>query len=222
MGASTPRRTRISAIVLVNPPDDSGLMTAEAVLVPDRKREVHVLGPDGMPVDGVTGHTHAFPTGNEGIEATKTPGVMAISRLNPMRPKRFLFRHDGKKLVGLLIARGDEAEPYTVKLQPWGTIVGRLVDAEGKPRPRVDLMTGDWQDAMIDPARGVILFGQKTDADGRFRYEGLVTGQEYSAQAVGPEAAKGGFGVVIDRVVLEPGETRDLGDVRAREIMRAK
>ena len=33
---------------------------------------------------------------------------------------------------------------------------------------------------------------------------------------MGEEAQKKGFGVVIDRVVLKPGETRDLGDVRAR------
>jgi hypothetical protein len=35
--------------------------------------------------------------------------------------------------------------------------------------------------------------------------------------SVGRKAAEGGFGVVIDRVMLKPGETRDLGDVRARE-----
>jgi len=33
---------------------------------------------------------------------------------------------------------------------------------------------------------------------------------------VGEEAQNKGFGVVIDCVVLKPGETRDLGDVRAR------
>ncbi len=206
-------QNQFSAIVLVNPPDDSGPMTAEAVLQRDRKREVRVLSPEGELLAGVTAE-------GEGAEATRTPGVMTVSRLNPQRPIRFTFRQQARKLVGCLVARGDEAEPYTVKLQPWGTITGRLVNTQGKPRPRVDLMTGDWQDAMIDPARGVILFGQKTDAEGRFRYDRLVPGQEYSADAVGDQAAKGGFGVVIDRVVLKPGETRDLGDVQSREIMR--
>ena len=56
----------------------------------------------------------------------------------------------------------------------------------------------------------------KTDAEGRFRIEGLVPGQSYTGNAVGQEAEKRGFGVVIDRIVLKPGETRDLGDVRAR------
>jgi RNA polymerase sigma factor (sigma-70 family) len=209
-----------NAIILVNPPDDSGPLAVEAGLQPDRKHEVHVLGPDGRPVAGVTGHNHWGLIGYEGIEATKKPGVMAISRLNPMRPKRFTFRHDGKKLVGSLIARGDEAEPSTVRLQPWGTIAGRLVDAQGKPRPGVGLLTPDWQESMANPAFGLLPAGLKTDAEGRFHVEGLVPGQEYSGDAVGVEAVEGGFGVVIDRVVLKPDETRDLGDVRSREIER--
>jgi hypothetical protein len=40
--------------------------------------------------------------------------------------------------------------------------------------------------------------------------------QSYTGSAVGEEAQNKGFGVVIDGVVLIPGETRDLGDVRAR------
>ena len=171
------------------------------------------MAPTAQPLAGVTAE-------GEGAEPTKTPGIMTVSGLNPQRPLRFTFRHEARKLVACLVARGDEAEPYTVKLQPWGTIAGRLVDAQGQPRPRVHLMTSDWQDALINPAQGVIPFGQKTDAEGRFRYEGLVPGQEYSANAVGEEAARSGFGVVIDRVVLKPGETRDLGDVRSREIHR--
>ena len=138
-----------SAIILVNPPVDSGPITAEAVLERDRKREVRLLDPDGQPLDGVTAE-------GEGAEATGTPGVMTVSKLNPMRPRRFIFRHDGRKLVGFLLARGDEAEPYTVRLQPWGTIVGRLVEAEGRPRPRAHLMTTDWGAAMNDPARGIL------------------------------------------------------------------
>jgi hypothetical protein len=207
-GVGAMPQSQFSAIVLVNPPDDSGPIDAEAVLERDRRREVRVLGPDGESLAGVTAE-------GEGAAATKTPGVMTVSGLNPTRPKRFTFRHDGRKLVGFLLARGDEAEPYTVRLQPWGTVAGRLVDAQGRPRPKAELMTSDWGAAMNDPSRG-ILQGIRTDSDGRFRIEGLVPGQSYTASAVGEEAQNRGFGVVIDRVVLKPGEARDLGDVRAR------
>ena len=77
-------------------------------------------------------------------------------------------------------------------------------------------MTVDWERALADPARGVILHIAETDREGRFRYEKLVPGQAYSANAVGEQAQKGGFGVVIEHVVLKPGETKDLGDVQSR------
>jgi RNA polymerase sigma factor (sigma-70 family) len=107
---ATPQE-QFSAIVLVNPAEDAGPLTAEAVLERDPKREVRVLGPDGEPLSGVTSE-------DKGAETTRTPGVMTVSRLNPLRPRRFTFRHGARKLVGSLIARGDESEPYTVKLQP--------------------------------------------------------------------------------------------------------
>ncbi len=89
------------AIILVNPPDDSGPLTAEAVLVPDRKRAIHILGPDGMPVAAVAVHNSAGPFGYESLEATKTPGVMTISRLNPMRPKRLHLPPRRKEAGGI-------------------------------------------------------------------------------------------------------------------------
>jgi hypothetical protein len=202
-------QSQFSAIVLVNPPEDAGPFDAEAILERDSKREVRVLGPDGEALTDVAAE-------GDGAESSSARRPVTVSQLDPQRPRRFIFRHDGKKLVGFLIAKGNEVEPYVVKLQPWGVISGRLVDASGKPRPKVDLMTSDWEHALTDPARGVIFHTAKTDSEGRFRYEKLVPGQEYSANAVGEQALKGGFGVVIDRVVLKPGETKDLGDVQSR------
>jgi hypothetical protein len=175
----------------------------------DPKREVSVLGPKGEALTDV--HVECW-----GAEISSASGPVTVTGLNPLRPKRFIFRHDARKLVGCLVARGDEAKPYVVQLQPWGTITGRLIDAGGKPRPDVDLMTSDWQKASIDLARGVIYHAGETDCDGRFRYERLVPGQSYSVKAVGEQALKGGFGAVIDHVVLKPGESKDLGDVQAR------
>jgi RNA polymerase sigma factor (sigma-70 family) len=208
-GWATTPQAQFSAIVLVNPPDHSGPLTAEAVLERDPKREVRVTGPDGEIVTGLTAE-------GDGAEIGPS-GVPTVAGLNPRRPKRFIIKQPAKKLIGCLVARGDEKDPYAVQLKPWATITGRLVDKEGKPRQSVDLMTSDWQGASSNPRRGVISFGQKTGADGRFRYEGLVPGQEYSAHAVGEQAMKGGFGIVIDHVVVKPGETCDLGDVQARD-----
>jgi hypothetical protein len=51
------------------------------------------------------------------------------------------------------------------------------------------------------------------DPDGRFRIEGLVAGAAY-----GLSAFEGGIrhsGKVVAGLVFQPGETRDLGDVKA-------
>ena len=181
--ASIPVSVRSSSSIPLRIPAP---LSAEAVLERDQKREVRVVGPDGEPLTDVT-------VEGDGAETTKTPGLLTVSKLNPLRPKRFIFRHQAKKLVGFLIARGDETEPTPSSSQPWGTLTGRLVDAEGKPRPGVDLTTGDWQTALIDPARGLIPSGQKTDADGRFRFEGLVPGQEYSGQRRRRKSRQGGL-----------------------------
>ena len=201
-------QSQFSAIVLLDPAEDSGPITAAAILERDPKREVRVVGPDGEALTDVA-------VEGEGGEATTPSGPVTVSQLNPIRPKRFIFRQDARKLVGCLIARGDEPEPYVVKLQPWGTITGRLVDANGKPRPKVELMTWDWSEALANPQRGLIANGQSTDQNGRFRYERLVPGQSYSADVISREALSDGYGVVINRVVLKPGETKDLGDVHA-------
>jgi RNA polymerase sigma factor (sigma-70 family) len=202
-------QSQFSAIVLVNPADGSGPLEGRAELEPDPKREVTAIGPDGEALTGLTAE-------GEGAEVSPA-SVLTVSGLNPRRPKRFIIHQNAKNLVGCLIAKGDEPASYKVKLDRAGVITGRLVDEEGKPRAGVNLMTLDWQAASYDAARGVVLYGQKTGSDGRFRYEGLVPGQSYSAHAVGDRALKGGFGVVIDKVVLKPGETRDLGDVKARD-----
>ena len=100
-------QSQFSAIVLVNPPEDSGLFTAEAFLERDPKREVRVVGPDGEALTDVVAE-------GDGAESSSPRGTVSVSQLNPQRPRRFIFRHDGKKLVGFLIARGDEVQPYLV------------------------------------------------------------------------------------------------------------
>ena len=113
---------------------------------------------------------------------------MTVSRLNPMRPRRFLFRHDGRKLVGFLWRGATRAEPYTVRLQPWGTIAGRLVDAQGQPRPEVQLYDIRLAGALGRSGPRAPADRAKTDNEGRFRVEGLVPGQEYTGIATAEKA----------------------------------
>jgi RNA polymerase sigma factor (sigma-70 family) len=196
---------QFSAIVLTNPADDSGPIETTVVLERDTPREIRVLDPDGAVLAGVR---------SDGAVATKTPGVLTLSGLNPLRPKRITFYQDEKKLVGFLLARGDEKDAYQVQMQPSAVIVGRLIDAQGKPRPKVKMMTEDWQGHTDDPKYGFLPGMPETSDDGRFRIEGLVPGQSYSAIVVGIELGAE-YGAPFRGVILKPGETRNLGDVRS-------
>src|SRR5262249_62062237 len=55
-----------------------------------------------------------------------------VNALQPGQPRRLLFLHEPKRLAGSVVVRGDEQGPLTVKLEPWGTLTGKLVPAEGK------------------------------------------------------------------------------------------
>ena len=72
-------------------------------------------------------------------------------------------------------------------------------------------MNSDWQTAVIDPALGMIPEGKKTDADGRFRIEGLVPNLKYEASAT---AGSAGTGQLFRDVTVTPGEVKDLGDLK--------
>src|SRR6202035_5607905 len=62
--------------------------------------------------------------------------------IDPSRPRSVFFRHMERKLVGRLILRGDEQAPPSIRLQPWGTITGRIVDDQGEPVAGVQFAVG--------------------------------------------------------------------------------
>ncbi len=194
-------------------PKDS---TAEVNLQvdPGRTIEIRPVDPEGRPVAGTsaTGIGDLFGSIPQDQPAT----TITIRALHPSHPRRVTVRHHGRKLIGSVYLRGDEAGPITLRLQPWGTITGRIVDDEGEPRPNVGIMSAGDPDPER-PERQAILpggdigGGVRLGPDGRFRLEGLVPGLEY-----GGDAAQGVMltGRLFREIVVKPGEVRDLGDLK--------
>ncbi len=211
-----------AAIVLVNPPLGSKLLELSATVFRDKPRHVTILDPAGEPVVGVeTRGLTAFPWDQERpLRAATVP----ISKLHPDRCRRITFIKENRKLVGFLLARGDGDSPYTVQLQPWATVTGRIVDENGDPLARKDDggMNGGHAVAMgtnhrllianhDDPGFGAVPdFG--SDGEGRFRVERLVPGLRYQCDIY--RDAGWYAGIAFENLVLKPGETRDLGDIR--------
>ncbi len=214
-----------AAIVLVNPPVGSGPLELSATVARDRPRRVSLIDPEGRPVVGAEPHGLCPWYDGPPLRAA----TFEIAKLHPDRIRRMTFFKTDRKLVGFLLVRGlgDGDVPYTVRMQPWGTLTGRLVDEKGNALPppppefrqqmpaTLEVGTFTWYGSVTngDPNVGEHPVGE-TDASGRFHLDGLVPGQRYSAKVF---RGFGRFaGIAFENVVLKSGENRDLGDIRTK------
>jgi hypothetical protein len=200
-----------AAIVLVNPADGTGPLQLAATVAPDKPRQVTLLDPEGRPVVGAkaTGLTAYAWARGRALRAATVP----IAGLNPDRARRITFVKEDCELIGFLLARGDGDTPYTVRMRPWGTFTGRVVDEQGRPQPGASITSDTVREfaAHDDPGLGIFP-GVQTDKHGRFRVERLVPGQSYGATlylGIGRPS-----GPAFEGLKVAPGKVRDLGDLR--------
>jgi RNA polymerase sigma factor (sigma-70 family) len=190
--------------------------TATLDLQVDSGRAIAVtpVDPEGRPVAG----TVAWGVSDQNV-TTEYPQVsttIEIVGLDPSSPRRVTVAHRGRKLIGSVYLKGDESGPLTIRLQPWGTIAGRVVDDDGRPRGRLGLTNAGG----VYPKRpaeqgilpgGAISGGIRIGHDGRFRVEALVPGLKYGG---GASAGFNDGGELFRDVTVAPGEVKDLGDLK--------
>jgi RNA polymerase sigma factor (sigma-70 family) len=185
-----------------------------------RDLEVRLLGPDDKPVRGATAYGHTFDAGASRPDALrgtpvrqetlKTDTLTALG-LCPGEPRTLSFLHKERKLVGHLVVNGTEKGPVTVRLQSWGVLTGRLVDAQGKPVAGIRVKA--WHGM---PRPGMWPSGEAggevpTDKDGRFRLEYLDPALKRELQISGATVS---VPTVLKGLTVPPGETKNLGDIR--------
>jgi hypothetical protein len=199
-----------AAIVLIKVQEDSGPLELKATVLSRIPRVVTVVDADGQPVVGLK--TQGMTPHPYDHEPRLRAASFKLFGLHPQRWRRITFTDEDRSLIGQLAARGDGDSPYTVRLQKWGTLSGRLVDAYGNPLK--DTRLGDpsaWSEENLDPA--LALFGgAKTDDSGQFRLERLVPGLKYTAVIYAADGKT--LGTAFENLTLNPGETRDLGPLR--------
>jgi RNA polymerase sigma factor (sigma-70 family) len=141
-----------NAAVRIDAAAGSASVTCDLTLEPGRSAEGTVLGPDCKPVAG------ALVIGLKPSWRYWEPLDSASFRVTALAPKEartLMFYHRGRKLAGSAVAREDDKGPLTVRLQPGGTVLGRLVDGDGSPYGQARLMVRWPNREKVDDAIGL-------------------------------------------------------------------
>jgi hypothetical protein len=132
--------------------------------------------------------------------------------IDPKKPRTLVFIHEAKKLAGSVRVTGEEKGPVEAKLQPWASIAGRLVDADGKPQPDIKLSFVQDIDEQDPSTVGSLPKHEfRTDKNGRFTLIGFVPGIRYNLVAIGGNRVLANIGG--RHLQFKSGEEKNVGDV---------
>jgi RNA polymerase sigma factor (sigma-70 family) len=183
-------------------------------LDPGRETSGTVFGPDGKPLKGV--EVYGVKRRQEGFAPLASERFTATG-IDPAHPRALIFRHLERKLVARLVLSGDEKTEPSIRLQPWGTITGRILDQEGEPVAGVQFAVAfsGARSFPYWPAPGLAAKDDPftTDEYGKFRMEGLIPGMSYHFVISKKRVLMSRY---LNDVSVQPGELRDLGPIRTR------
>jgi hypothetical protein len=167
---------------------------------------VDVVDAAGKPVIGVEA-TGLLP--DRTSWSTLSSSTFVLRRMFRDRLRQVTFRHKDRNLTAVLLARGDTDEPITVVMQSPATVTGRLVLQDGRPMKNPHLAM-----RATDTGADVLRLG-KPASNGRFRIEELIPGLSFASVNSGDVVRFVTVdGQAIENIVLQPGEVRDVGDVK--------
>jgi RNA polymerase sigma factor (sigma-70 family) len=227
----------VHAIVAVDADEKQpASLVHEFELYPGKTRTGRVVGPDVQPLDGIR---VAGLAAVEGPEQMKSPAFTLTGLSN--RQRLLVFYHAEKKLGAVFEVRADTPEPLVVKLQPLGSVEGRVIDTEGEPCAGLEVTLRAVASRLesyenlpleyvtfqgvhnIQHALWSGFTGRKTttDKDGRFRLEGVFPGLRYQLYASDGDVRKART-LVAQRqgIRVEAGGKKDVGAVKKGEGMR--
>jgi hypothetical protein len=187
---------RYNALALINPDGRGALPELDITLRRARPLRGTVVGPDGEPLAGVKVSGLTSMPDAEVLESAS----FTVEGLNPQVPRPLSFYHQEKRLGKVLTLRGEQTEALTVRLEPCGEVIGRVVDRACKPVAGMRVYFGRADNGLSALAT--------TDPQGRFR-AALVPGLKYGV----PQRLIKAF----EELEVGPGRTKDLGDLPLAE-----
>jgi RNA polymerase sigma factor (sigma-70 family) len=208
--------------------DDPKSTTCDIILDRGRSIEGSVVDQDGKPLTGALATGLGDVPDFFGFRESKLETTsFKAGGLDPKRPRSLFFFHAEKKLAKLQPVRSDEAGPLTVRLEPLGSVTGRVLDANGTPRAglKVAVMHSyqrqDYEGLPLElifeyPSWTKVIDNEATtDAEGRFHSQGLVPGLKYFLNVKDGEEILAAY--TKESVMVESGKTMDLGELKDRK-----
>jgi RNA polymerase sigma factor (sigma-70 family) len=198
----------------INPAPGREAVTCPFALDPGRTLRVHVEAPDGKPLEGASIHGQFARLMWSGA----MPAAFSVHGLEEGKGRTLLFRHVAKGLAALREIKADESGPVEVRLQSAGSIRGRLVNDDGRPWRHTEMpvrfMLAEQDGWVFEHSREKV----RTDAEGRFRIDGLVPGMKYHALIMDGQYPR----EVFTDLTLTSGQAKDLGDVTPKKARDAE
>jgi len=191
-------------------PENTETATYDLVVDPGQSLEGSVVGPDGKPVSGVR-VTGLSPMAFQSTDPLKS-SAFRVTGLAPGHPRLLNFYHPKHHWGVVLQVRAGDPGPLTVRLQPCGILTGRLVNAEGKPRPRVVVQALLTRGALPNAEGSGRELSATSDDRGCFRIEGLVPAAKYDLFTLEPFSM---LSPLAKALSLGTGEAKELGDLPA-------
>ncbi len=130
---------QFQALVPINPPDGERFVIPDIKVAPGRKQHLKMTGPDGQPVTGVKLLSLQRPGDRVLADALAPGSELTFIHSDPGKAETIVLLQADRSLAAVVELKGDEPDPIQVDLRPAGTVIGRLVDEEGRPRPNIEL-----------------------------------------------------------------------------------
>lgn len=188
--------------------EDSKEFTIDFELNSGMSLPIKVVSEDGSPLSGV--QVEKLRSSSDRYHKTKDSLVRADS-FKP-KEKRLIQFHDKKKNIGRVIeldsskfAELEKTGPFEVKLSPFSTVRGRLVNSDGDPIEggKIRFLVGGGGNF------GLELDEITSDKNGEFVHRSVCSGTYYSVVVELPNDIKS----VADRIEVPVSEQIDLGTI---------
>ena len=169
----------LTAVQWIEPQDLEDEVQVDFVVSKGRAIEVKLAGEDISPSDLLVVHRAASKSSYG--QAIRGPEFFA-EQFHPGEKRQVLIHGPQFGLGAVLDLKAEAESPVTVKLEPTGRLIGRLVNKDGEPQSGLLIKF----EVAVDDEYQEIATGVFTDANGRFEKPSLIATLDYRVSAVRP------------------------------------